>query len=337
MAKNRTVHEQTFVWDVKDILPPTFEKGQKYFSKPFVTTYGQSLKVQFSDWMDVLGVNVLIEKPFRLPIETAKFSVRFYLQGPGAQSVYCSAKLHEPVKDKVKDLLHVPYIGVYNFAKISKWDALRGLRLFLDISLETRRSVPDPRGELLRFIYESGPSDCCFIVENKRIRALKSILTRRSDYFRAMFHSGFKEGQDSEVELPGLSHDHVQTCFRWMYTGEVPDLFETPWPALKELYITADLFQLELTKAITDAIYYRHVTPSTFGEVFQLGQAHHDWKLMHKAMDVWGRHVVGGQRTDITPQTDILVDCLSDKKETVDTLKMALWFNENDTNSETDE
>ncbi|KAJ3071392.1 60S ribosomal protein L11, partial [Quaeritorhiza haematococci] len=295
MAKKRTVHKQTFSWDIRDIIPHFPKKGRKYVTEPFVTTDEQSLKLQIAFWSDVLSITVLVEKLFKLPL-TAKFSLRFYLEGHGANMVYCSAESHEPVHTKVTSLLHDPSNGVYNFAKISKWETFRNLRLFLDTSIETR-TAPDPKDDLLRSMYESGFGDCCLVVENRPIRALKSILIHRSEYFRAMFLSGFKESNCGSIELPGLSHDSVVTCIRWMYTGDLP--LEQSWPALRDLYVTADMLQLELTKTVVREIYHQHVTPSTFGEIFAFGQAHNETRLLRKALNVWGRHVVNGNKDDI--------------------------------------
>ncbi|KAJ3079526.1 60S ribosomal protein L11 [Quaeritorhiza haematococci] len=333
MAKKRTVQKQTFSWNIKDIIPHFPEKGRKYVTEPFMTTHDQSLKLQIALWTDVLSITVLIEKPFKLPI-SAKFSVRFYLEGRYASTVYCSAQSHEAVDTKVTSLLHDPSSGVYEFAKISKWDTFRNLRLFLDTSVETR-TAPDPKDDLLRSMYESGFGDCCLLVEKEPIRALKSILIHRSDYFRAMFLSGFKESHFQEpncseptpIELPGLSHDSVVTCIRWMYTGDLPNLLEQSWPALRDLYITADMLQLELTKTVVDAIYHQHVTPSTFGEIFAFGQAHNERRLLRKALNVWGCHVVDCDKEDISEQKSFVFDSLCGKTETLDALELALCFN----------
>ncbi|XP_019636329.1 PREDICTED: kelch-like protein 26 [Branchiostoma belcheri] len=63
--------------------------------------------------------------------------------------------------------------------------------------------------------------DVDILVDKCTIKAHRVILAASSDYFRAMFTSGMKECEQSQVELHGLSAKGVSSCIEFIYSSEV--------------------------------------------------------------------------------------------------------------------
>ncbi|CAD5232091.1 unnamed protein product [Bursaphelenchus xylophilus] len=64
-------------------------------------------------------------------------------------------------------------------------------------------------------------SDVTLIVEERRFPAHKTILSCRSEYFRAMFFGGMKEGKDAEVVLHETSPAAFEILLNYFYSGKL--------------------------------------------------------------------------------------------------------------------
>ncbi|CAD5224308.1 unnamed protein product [Bursaphelenchus okinawaensis] len=64
-------------------------------------------------------------------------------------------------------------------------------------------------------------SDVTLIVDDKRFNAHKTILSCRSEYFRAMFFGGMRERQDAEVVLHDTSAPAFEILLNYFYTGKL--------------------------------------------------------------------------------------------------------------------
>jgi hypothetical protein len=97
-----------------------------------------------------------------------------------------------------------------------------------------------------------------FIIENKTIKAHKSVLKARSEFFRAMFGSGMRESQNSEIPLPDATYDAFKALLEFLYTGtcSITDI-----NLAEEIFVCANQFaafqlkdycEQELIKAVTN-------------------------------------------------------------------------------------
>ncbi|KAJ3015554.1 hypothetical protein HKX48_004549 [Thoreauomyces humboldtii] len=89
-------------------------------------------------------------------------------------------------------------------------------------------------------------SDVHFIVEGRVITAQKSVLSEMSDYFAAMFGSGFSEGSTAgvtEIAIPDFSYGTVYSMLLYIYTctlDAAPQTIED----IAHLYVIADKYDL---------------------------------------------------------------------------------------------
>ena len=62
-------------------------------------------------------------------------------------------------------------------------------------------------------------SDVQFVIEGQVIYANKSILAIRSEYFKMMFMSGLKEGQDcQQIVIKDIHYDTFMNILQYIYT-----------------------------------------------------------------------------------------------------------------------
>lgn len=95
-------------------------------------------------------------------------------------------------------------------------------------------------------------SDCTFEVgsSNTIIKAHRSILICRSEYFRAMFQGGLKEsrsGKDTAIPMPDIEPAVFNQILVFLYTGEVETLSEKN---LFPLLVAAQQFQIDDLKEL---------------------------------------------------------------------------------------
>ena len=88
------------------------------------------------------------------------------------------------------------------------------------------------------------------MVEGKPIYAKKDILVARSEYFRAMFSSNMRESRDGEIEITCCSRATFVVLLEYLYTDvltltDKSELFEDDCSALLELYVMADMYQMD--------------------------------------------------------------------------------------------
>lgn len=89
--------------------------------------------------------------------------------------------------------------------------------------------------------------DVVFLVEGREVHAHRAVLCARSLHFRTMFSGGFKERQQSVVELPDVGHAAFVAALAFLYTGMARDL--APALALEVLGL-ADHFGLDGLRAL---------------------------------------------------------------------------------------
>jgi hypothetical protein len=76
--------------------------------------------------------------------------------------------------------------------------------------------------KLLEYFNETEFSDVTFVIQNKKIYAHRLILATASEYFKAMFLTGFREGGTSEIAIPFVSYDSFLDVVKYIYCGRLP-------------------------------------------------------------------------------------------------------------------
>jgi speckle-type POZ protein len=64
-------------------------------------------------------------------------------------------------------------------------------------------------------------SDVTFVVGDTRIQAHRAILAARSDYFRSMLTSPFREGEAHEISIGDTTPQAFKSLLRYLYTDEL--------------------------------------------------------------------------------------------------------------------
>lgn len=98
-------------------------------------------------------------------------------------------------------------------------------------------------------------SDVTFIVESKQVHAHRIILAKRCEHFAAMFRSGMRESLEREINIPNVSHAVFLLLMEYIYTDSV--VIDLQYAI--ELYITADLYQLDRLKDMCVVIVQRNL------------------------------------------------------------------------------
>jgi len=112
--------------------------------------------------------------------------------------------------------------------------------------------------EMRSMLEDDEDKNVTFIIENKPIKAHKSVLKARSEFFNAMFASGMRESQNLEIPLPDATYDAFKAFLEYLYTGtcSIPDVH-----LAEDIFICANQFaafklkdycERELIKAVTN-------------------------------------------------------------------------------------
>ena len=99
-------------------------------------------------------------------------------------------------------------------------------------------------------------SDVAFIVEGRSVHAHKFILFARSEYFRRMFTSGYREATDSSIDITDVRHEVFLCVLAFLYTGKPRDL--DPEMAIEVLGV-ADRYSIEPLKRLCADLITRSV------------------------------------------------------------------------------
>lgn len=109
-------------------------------------------------------------------------------------------------------------------------------------------------------------ADVTFTVEDQPIYAHRAILAQRCDHFAAMFRSGMRESMDRAViPIPDISHPVFLLLLEYIYTDSVKIDLEHAI----ELYIAADLYQLERLRDMCCTVVRRNLNAENSGPLLQ--------------------------------------------------------------------
>eukprot|EP00976_Prorocentrum_cordatum_P106651 1194495-Prorocentrum_minimum.AAC.4 len=83
--------------------------------------------------------------------------------------------------------------------------------------------------------------DVCFVVEQQRVPAHRSVLSARSAYFKTMLSGGFLESDSPEIHIHGTSCAAFRALLKYLYT----DCMEVEEEVLFDLAVLCDQYQVE--------------------------------------------------------------------------------------------
>ncbi|XP_059619352.1 kelch-like protein 5 [Phlebotomus argentipes] len=99
--------------------------------------------------------------------------------------------------------------------------------------------------------------------EDKQIiPAHRVVLSAATDYFEAMFAGNFRESQEQEVTLSGISGDDLRRLVKYCYTGEIELSEESSVESVKTLMSSGNHLQLDGVVKVCCALLERHLNPS---------------------------------------------------------------------------
>mmetsp|Transcript_16462 Transcript_16462/g.18945 ORF Transcript_16462/g.18945 Transcript_16462/m.18945 type:complete len:303 (+) Transcript_16462:713-1621(+) len=108
-------------------------------------------------------------------------------------------------------------------------------------------------------VNEDEYSDVTFVVgdgdEEQKVYAHRAILAHRCDHFGAMFRSGMRESTEREIRIPSVPPPVFLLLMEYLYTDAVS--IEPEFAV--ELYIAADLYQLDRLKNMCSVVVRRNL------------------------------------------------------------------------------
>ncbi|KAL7556435.1 hypothetical protein ACA910_020346 [Epithemia clementina (nom. ined.)] len=122
------------------------------------------------------------------------------------------------------------------------------------------------RQQMKTMVNEEEYSDVTFLIENEPIYAHRAILAQRCEPFGAMFRSGMRESVERVIPIPNVRRAVFLLLLEYLYTDTVVNIDAD---VCVELYICADLYDLERLRDLCWAAVRRHLTADNAGMLLQ--------------------------------------------------------------------
>ncbi|EGT49657.1 hypothetical protein CAEBREN_10432 [Caenorhabditis brenneri] len=136
-------------------------------------------------------------------------------------------------------------------ARFLKWDEVRGIcnehgALVIEAEVVFTK-MEDTRKQILRNFDSSMAkfSDVTLVVQNQKFYVSKLFLAAQSTYFEALFLNGFRESEQSEIQLHGLDPNDFQNYLEALYGHSAINLEKLDKKVLKELLRKCDVVVLD--------------------------------------------------------------------------------------------
>ncbi|GFT22813.1 speckle-type POZ protein A [Nephila pilipes] len=117
--------------------------------------------------------------------------------------------------------------------------------------------------------------------------AHKSILSARSQVFKAMFTNDMKEKTSEYVYVEDLDDDTIQRMLLYVYTAVVEDL---QWESASQLYVAADKYAILSLKNKCSSFLKNNLSSNNACELMLLADMHQDQDLKSVVQDFILRH-----------------------------------------------
>lgn len=114
-------------------------------------------------------------------------------------------------------------------------------------------------------------SDVTFIIENQQVFAHRAILAARCEPFAAMLRSGMRESVEGVIPIPNVRRDVFLLLLEYIYC----DTVKVPVEKAIELYICADLYDMERLREICCNVVKRNLSAENAGPLLQVATEHH--------------------------------------------------------------
>ena len=111
----------------------------------------------------------------------------------------------------------------------------------------------------LDYFMNEEKSDVVFIVEGKRIPALKAFLSVKSRVFSAMFSGNLKESKNEEIVIEDTTYEAFKTFIRFLYCDDLVLKDNIDFELIPELYRLSERYGvLKFEDKITDELIERN-------------------------------------------------------------------------------
>lgn len=114
-------------------------------------------------------------------------------------------------------------------------------------------------------------SDITFIIENQQVYAHRAILAARNEPFAAMLRSGMRESVEGVIPIPNVRRSVFLLLLEYIYCDSV----KVPVEEAIELYIAADLYDMERLRDICCNVVRRHLSAENAGPLLQSASENH--------------------------------------------------------------
>lgn len=142
-------------------------------------------------------------------------------------------------------------------------------------------------GDLQPMVDNPQFSDVTFVVEGQQVHAHKFILYARSEYFRRMFTSGYREATDKTITIPDVSYDVFLAVLSYLYTGTSKDI--DPQMACEVLGV-ANLYGIEPLKRTCADMMMRAITISNVASILQAADTYQVGQLRSHCISYMVEH-----------------------------------------------
>ena len=126
-------------------------------------------------------------------------------------------------------------------------------------------------GDLESMVDNQQFSDVAFVVEGRTVYAHKFILFARSEYFRRMFTSSFRESTEATIPIPDVRHEVFLCVLAFLYTGKPREI--DPQIAIEVMGV-ANLYSIEPLKRLCADLITRSLSVHNVSTVLQAAETY---------------------------------------------------------------
>ena len=137
--------------------------------------------------------------------------------------------------------------------------------------------------------------DVAFIVEGRTVDAHKFILFARSEYFRRMFTSGYRESTDATITIGDVRHEVFTCVLSFLYTGKPKEI--DPEMAVEVMGV-ANLYSIEPLKRLCADLITRSVCVQNVATVLQAADTYQVMHLRQHCINFMVEHFAEVVRTE---------------------------------------
>jgi hypothetical protein len=138
-------------------------------------------------------------------------------------------------------------------------------------------------------------SDVTFVVEERAVHAHKFILFARSEYFRRMFTSGYRESTENTIAIPDVRYEVFLCVLAFLYTGKPREI--EPQMAIEVLGV-ANLYAIEPLKRMCADLITRSICVQNAADVLYAADTYQVMHLRSQCIAFMVEHFAEVVRTE---------------------------------------